>query len=501
MDDFSWLVDHLPKEIPDKFSRIPGFAEVKDRLHHAPETLVEARYCELPPDNDLYYKEGTIPALPEMISDVHGRLEKIFMTYPYTGKDFFKYQDFFKSFIAALPKYTEVYLLGNFTKKERNLAKNEDKNNRLIKIKRVMQKELDKLLDSLKSILPDRFILIEPQNLHGYSIWAQDPFIPVWDRGRADKTIHFIEPIQFKESKNGDGEGLINADSKIADHIAALECFEELSTSHSRVCLFFHGGNVLSGDDFILVGQDDVLKTREFFRKYFPEQGLHLEKHSQLIEAKKNGVEKAFKYIFGQDKEVISVGCKNKTKVNAPKGFRHKLYGPGHFQPFFHIDLFVTPVGYLFEEDLYTIVLAEPFNAAPYDAPDVDKYIIRPLQEWLWEIKMDLEKKEVKGKRKFIVRTMPLPMFPVKTRNSTSWIPISYNNCLLEVLKDNEKKVWVPQYSDHPKARHLKPYDELALDQWRVYGFKPIPVSGCFPFILRGGSLRCITKCLHRSDD
>ncbi len=515
MDDFSWLIDlSTPKEIPYNSSRIPRCEEVKEVFRSEKYNLGVGDYCELPPPNGLYYKDGTIPALPEILSDVHGRLEKIFMTYPYDGKDFFKYQKFFKSFIKSLPKYTEVYLLGNINEVKESIQTNGDLNNRLIRIWGKMQDELEKFISNLKR-KSDRFIAVEPQELHGYSIWAQDPFIAVWDRGQEEETIHFVEPIRFKESKSKNGENRINADSKIADHIAISGCFDGLCTSHSRVCLFFHGGNILSGDDFILVGKDDIIKTKEFFKTCLQEQGLRPEIHAPIFEAKKHGVHKAFQKAFGLEKEVISIGKKYKLKGKTPKAFRDKLYGHGDYQPFYHIDLFVTPAGYLFHEELYTIILAEPFNASSYLTPEADEYLIQPLQECMDEIKIDLEKLKVNGKRKFVVRRMPMPLIPVTTRNSTKWLPISYNNCLLEVLNNGSKKVWVPQYGDQleeireddlkddiklKQIKQLKAYDTLALNQWKSYEYTAHPIGGCFPFIQQGGSLRCITKCLHRSD-
>ncbi|GJM33669.1 MAG: hypothetical protein DHS20C18_26700 [Saprospiraceae bacterium] len=490
MNDSNGLNGIPPWAIPDKSTRYPKLKEFQKLLDADNGDLSYGLSCEVKPMNALYY-DPQIPQIPEMISDAHGKLRKILMTYPYTGNDEFKYRDIFTSFLKSLPKYTKVYLLGNIAQK-----KKEEKDSKKI---------WDKLFEELRAIREkikfkeDRLVVINPQNIQGFSIWAQDPFIPVLDPEANDGHIYLIEPIKFKEAEGTDGDRMINGDSAIADCLAVANCFEGLCTNQSRVCLFFQGGNVLAGDDFLLVGQDDINKTKALFGTCFSADGILLPNHPDPINADDSGVHRAFQYVFGQKKMMIPIGFDYRLKFPKNKAFKDKFYCKGEFQPFYHLDLFITPAGYLFDEPYYTLILAAPFNASAKGDPIADEWLIRPMNHWLLDIKMHLENIRIDGKRKFIVRSMPMPVYPKKSGNKRSWIPLSYNNCLVEITK-HSRKVWVPQYADTEEESQLEEYDNLALQYWQNHGFTAIPVDGCFPLIRRGGSIRCITKCLHRSE-
>ena len=83
-------------------------------------------------------------------------------------------------------------------------------------------------------------VITAPEYLQ-FLVWAEDPYVVVEDIGSKPRSTLFIEPFTFRRA----------SDAVISDLVA-----EATSLKNTQSPLYFQGGNVLIGDDFVLIGVD-----------------------------------------------------------------------------------------------------------------------------------------------------------------------------------------------------------------------------------------------------
>lgn len=286
--------------------------------------------------------------------------------------------------------------------------------------------------------------------------WAQDGYCCI---KKDDRTV-LLEPKVFKRS----------GDRHVADQVSAA--FPDIEVGASKY--YIEGGNILAGDDYILIGKDY----------------LHL--NQQETKEDESTLTNEFKKLFGV-KHVIWLG------LDEPVDFSIKVY-QGMYQPLFHIDMYITLAGKS-ENGKELVFVADAKSAKEIirkkspDEPFPPNEIIEAFNKtasWLANYKKDdLE---------FEVKRIPIDLWKYKDGQQKF---LTYNNCLVEVFKDNNedrKNVYLPRYSSPaPGSINRCALDEEVAKIFRENGFNVSQLEGAYEELCkRGGSLHCITKVLDR---
>jgi len=282
----------------------------------------------------------------------------------------------------------------------------------------------------------------------------------------------------------------------------------------------FEGGNILTGDDFVFVGEDsrynnDTLHSTSDYKEWFG--------HSPI-------------FIKGEIPVMNSFPSSDGFVNLFPKTQKYK-------QPLLHIDMFISLAGYNKEKE-YIIVVGEPMLDPEFPS-NVPNDLFDCVHNWLSEIKTAIESiiimlKEQTSKKFKIVRT-PLVLTykdDVIEKNEIKkvrhWFWATYNNCLVEIInakngQQGSKKVWLPSYGgatadysnrymkdkDREKIAkemncsalkitygnwsNLSKYDDWNERVWKGLGFETFLLKKNYiPFVHRGGALNCITNCIER---
>ena len=142
-----------------------------------------------------------------------------------------------------------------------------------------------------------------------------------------------VEPFTFPRA----------GDSVVADLVAEAS---ELQSTQSP--LFFQGGNILIGDDFVLIGVDYLFETLDTFLRYRPVLGMPDDRAQA-----QDFIVDLFRETFDAERTIFFAG----TRLRVPEtetrplliegeDWTEVLYaGSGHHQPIFHIDMFISLAG------------------------------------------------------------------------------------------------------------------------------------------------------------
>jgi hypothetical protein len=174
--------------------------------------------------------------------------------------------------------------------------------------------------------------------------------------------------------------------------------------------------------------------------------------------------------------------------ILAAGGRRVIVPGHGEAQPLFHLDLYVTPAGpHPTTGERCALVgsarLARELTGQPADDAAVDA-------------KLDAVSAQL-ASQGFFVERLPLLPFTSELAPKVSWY--SYNNCLVEVA-ESVRRVVLPAYGAGDDGS-LDTLDMGAARVWSNLGFEVRFARGAFAHLAQlGGSVRCMTKVLRRSD-
>ncbi len=308
-----------------------------------------------------------------------------------------------------------------------------------------------------------------------YSYWVQDPFLVA----HKQEEIFLIEPFSFK--RNSIDEEIANI---LEEKSTQSTKIEDLIIIQLQSYLQFEGGNVLTCDGFVLIGQDSIDKSISFLI----EQGILSRNLEETVKNEK--VIKLFGILFKGDK-IIPIACSScytsalKGKVNTKIGDR---------QIFFHIDIFLTPLGRLDkEQSTYYIGIAKPY----YPKSEKEKpYFFSILEDAFAEIENNIYA-EFTANGINNVKLIPI-ILPLVRREGTTfdvWHIASYNNCLVE---NSSKTIWLPSYAETWGETSF--YEKDVEAPFKELGYKNISFIGDFTSLMKKrGSLHCVLKCLKRS--
>ena len=137
-----------------------------------------------------------------------------------------------------------------------------------------------------------------PEYLH-FLVWAEDPYVVVHDVSVDPATIFLVEPYVFPRV----------GDAAIPDLVADATAIQAIQSP-----LYFQGGNVLIGDDFVLIGADYPANTIQ-----------HINDSGQIIVPPGvdvgEFVNSLYQRTFDPEREVIHAG----TKLIVPQAERREI--------------------------------------------------------------------------------------------------------------------------------------------------------------------------------
>jgi len=311
------------------------------------------------------------------------------------------------------------------------------------------------------------------------SQWAQDPFSVL--RNDIGQAV-FLQPMYSRSySEYSD---------KFISFQLAMDQKLDLDMLIRPTELLIEGGNVLSGDNFILAGKD-MLAFNCLWK--MNERGDEKLKQGDLQQ-----IEELVRSAYGVD-HIVWVGYKDlRTDWQAPDAFS--------FQPAFHIDLFVT-MGGKDAEGRDILLIGDPQLAIEVIQERYDPKELRmnelALQNFqalnpFWEA---LESMEEGGQKRFRIIRIPLLIY----KNAL----FSFNNSLTESW-EGHKQIFLPDYvtkkelddenlngilsllKEKTEEILCSPPCNFTLVKWIGPGIYFRRLVG------QRGSLHCITKVLKR---
>lgn len=331
---------------------------------------------------------------------------------------------------------------------------------------------LVKDLTAFKKNSPNQRVkFIEVPNDKGISIWPQDPFVVV---SNGEQT-RLIAPRVFERE-----------DDEIMPVMLGAKL--SLEVVHSELC--FEGGNIVCGEESVLIGYDTIALNAKLYETSFDD------------------IESRFAELFGRP--VITVGTES--------------------QAIGHIDLVVTPLAgkkIAIADSRAGAVLA---RTALQDAPGEIKQFEQACESNFFGRADITELADLSGKvirrpqiveqtqvsieasvtaadsldaiaRQMTEGGLEVVRIPALVPDVTSKFNeegketpgfpfITYNNVLLE-NRSQEKIVYLPQYG-------CRPLDEAGAHCWTSLGYTVKTIKGFSTSAMYGGALRCCTKVLAR---
>lgn len=323
----------------------------------------------------------------------------------------------------------------------------------------------------LENNLKDRTKLHLVPDWHKITIWAEDSFELVKDSN--DNALCLVQPHSHRRTPDGNIGHLIS---------------KAFNWRLSKVPLYFEGGNMLVGDNFILLGADHAVETFRDWNNYLPNG------NGTISAALTN----AFQKYLDKHRSLYFVGCstqllseqKRTIQLNGEE-WTELIYmknGEGTIQPIFHIDMFIT-LGGRNSEGKYQLVIGDPRMAATLLTQEVN---------WLATPDAFDEVAEILARIGFEVIRNPLPLVYVDDPELKlrKWYYASYNNALVEIKSKDERTIWLPTYG-HGNWQELTVTDKENKRIWEELGFRVIMLDDFHPFAENAGAVHCIKKYIR----
>lgn len=392
------------------------------------------------------------PLDPRIVSSAHGALRRILLCYPRYAEGELSLEATYAALLRLLPSSCDLVVLCH-----------------------------PAVADDLAAVIErerpgNAPTVIEAPDYLAFSVWAEDGYVAVTDGGGDQARTFLVEPFSFPRY----------GDSLIADLVA-----EATDVQSTQVPLYFQGGNVLAGDDFILIGADYLTRTLETWRDAAPVvlgEGPPAQQVADL-----------FVRSFGADHDLHFVGLRRPIpeELLARRRFRQDGEdwtedvgaGAGSLQPVFHIDMFLSLAGRDPGTGRYRVLVGSPAAAAEILGEPVPDHALAPAFD---EVALGLERLG------FQVARTPLPRVYVDYPEDRlrQWYFATSNNCLVEITGDSNR-VWLPTYG-HGPWEALTATDDANRAVWEGLGFDVVQVGDFHPFAQNLGALHCIKKYLSR---
>jgi hypothetical protein len=167
------------------------------------------------------------PREPRIISSAHGQIKHILLTYPAYANGEYSYKQVYEDLIRQLPATTQFTILSHPS----------------------VTGDLQAVLDSANA--SERSTIVEAPDYLNFLVWAEDPYVVVEDVSIQPPTVFLVEPYAFRRA----------SDAAIAELVAEATHIQSIQSP-----LYFQGGNVLIGDDFVLIGADYPENTKNLIQ-------------------------------------------------------------------------------------------------------------------------------------------------------------------------------------------------------------------------------------------
>ena len=391
------------------------------------------------------------PGKPKIVSSAHGPIRHLLLCYPAYADGEYSYQSVYADLFRKLPQTTRLTILAHPS----------------------VSDDLQAALDSAGT--GSRATVVEaPDYLH-FLVWAEDPYVVVRDVSIDPPTTFFVEPFTFTRA----------GDAAIAELIAEATSIQSIQSP-----LYFQGGNVLIGDDFVLIGADYPANTLALIQRY-----SHILVPEGVDVA--TFVSQLYQRTFDPDRRVLYVGTRlpvpqaerRPITVNGEAWMEEIYLGTGTAQPIFHIDMFISLAGWG-ASGQYRVLVGSPALA--------DEILGRPPVEHDMSVIFDDVARQL-ARQGFEVIRNPLPITYVDDdlTKVRTWYFATSNNCLVQIDVAAGNAVWLPTYGHGPWA-DLAATDDENKQIWERLGFVVHQLADFHPFVQNLGSIHCIKKYLER---
>lgn len=311
-----------------------------------------------------------------------------------------------------------------------------------------------------------------------FTVWAQDPCLVL---AGDDAPTTLLTPLVFDREQDA----------------RTVELAAQATGAQTRASsLRFHGGYVLVGDDFVLVGGDCRDATLETLER--DEGPTSADEHARTERAAAR-----FREELGPDRRVLFVGTDQplpepRTRTVRVKG-REVLEilpgGPDSPPPLGHLDMYLTLAG-RGPSGRYRVLVGSPALA--------DDILGRAPVEEVVSGHYDAVAAQLVGEGFEVIRN-PLPLtrgdgrrrVDGQLRDVRLWYFATANNCLVQVDPVAGDHVWLPTYG-HGAWRELAATDAANRRIWEELGFTVHELGSFHAFAQRHGALHCIAKELDR---
>ena len=406
---------------------------------------------------------AAFPQRPRIVSSAHGPIRHVMLWYPPVAEGLLSYRDIYEQLLRTLPAATRVTAV-------------------------VHPDEADELERLLIDTRPraDSQIVTTPDYL-AFTVWAEDACVVVEDTATTPPTTYLLEPASFPRA----------GDMLLPDLVA-----QATELQATQVPLEFQGGNVLIGDDFVLVGRDYLDDTVASIVRLgsvddFPYQGAAAERERAATAL--------FRRAFDPDRSVHFLASRPRdrrgdrvVRRDGERWLETVTGGQGARQPIFHIDMFISLAGRDASTGRYLVLVGDPSRADELLGWDP---VDHALQAEFDQIAAQL------ARLGFEVRRTPLPYLPALLRGPVEgaaagvvgevrWYYATSNNCLVQIDGD-DRQVWLPTYG-HGDNAELQVVDREHQRTWEELGFEVHRLGNFHPFAMQMGAVHCIKKYLAR---
>lgn len=390
------------------------------------------------------------PVKPRIVSSAHGSIDHILITYPGYVQGELSYERVYSDLLSKLPKRTEVTVF----------------------VHPRVEEDLRRVVDEQRQGATTN-IVVAPDFLN-FTVWAEDPFVVVHDTDPGSEATYLVEPFTFNRA----------GDALIAERVAQAGPIQSTQSP-----LYFQGGNVLIGDDFVMLGIDYLYNTLETFRTT---GAVSVPADIEPFDF----ITGLFHRTFGEDRDMFFPG----TRLTVPQQQQAPIQvagepwtevrylGTGTRQPIFHIDMFLSLAGRA-ADGRYRILVGSPAEA--------DRILGRdPSPFAMHEVFDDIASRLTAEGFEVIRNPLPITYVDYPEERVREWYFATSNNCLVEIDGDS-RQVWLPTYGHGPWSE-LAATDDANREIWQGLGFE-VHLLGDFNIFTQNlGAVHCIKKYLQR---
>ena len=449
-------------------------------------------HIELPQTRDLLesVKESLAPLT--LGHSVQGDIGQVLFSLPVTSKD--EERAYSLSIITQLLKTmkgVEIIIIV-----EMDLDEEDAKEWR-----KMVEKEVKQLKSQIPKDINNTLTIIE-KDIVGYdcsfSVWAQDAVIPAV--GKDGKNYLLTSNKPKRTDRRNDGSIAISvAGAKPRYHFSDFDFQLE-------------GGNMLVADDFILIGKDEILHntTDDKYSKVAEDKFLENFEREIGDERPIFFVKAPYKDYKKPEKMLMDDELERGGELFEVDDHYSKIYSwRGTEQPIFHIDLFMTLLGYN-EAGEYELLVGEPKRGFDINTPGIDADMYALMDYQVKDAKnrinesIQLLQAEIQNRLNIPLKIHrnPLPLTFTGGLVRSHWYWASYNNCIIQ--NGSNKTVWLPTYGHKDgydiHLDYLKKYDIENYEAFLKLGYNAHLLDADFNFFAqKGGSLHCLSKSISRN--